>query len=61
MTNRHKQWLKGNSGQNYLHSVPHEVEKDAIKFNDATNKCEKTRFSVFFFFFFCHMTKCTTM
>ena len=50
MTNRHKQWLKGSSGQNYLHSVPHEVEKDAIKFNDATNKCEKTRFSVFFFF-----------
>ena len=52
MTNRHKRWLKGSSGQNYLHSVPHEVEKDAIKFNDATNTCKKTHFSFFYLFFF---------
>ena len=52
MTNRYKRWLKGSSGQNHLHSVPHEVEKDAIKFNDATNTCKKTCFSFFYLVFF---------
>lgn len=52
MTNEHNRWLKGSSGQNYLHSGPHEVEKDITKFNDATNTCEKTHFFVFNFFNF---------
>ena len=50
--NGYKRWLKGSSGQNHLHSVPHEVEKDAIKFNDATNTCKKTCFSFFYLVFF---------